>query len=168
MHRTPGKLSFIIRPATSKDDDDLEEIFLIARRQAFYWMDPQQFNLNDFKFQTEGESIYLAETPEHKLAGFISIWEPENFVHHLYVHPDYQNLGVGKKLVQNVVNLFGLPLRLKCLSKNTKALAFYFSQNWIEKGKSEGENGEYLNLTLDSNPKNKPITRSIPGSARLV
>lgn len=148
LAKSGGNLNFNIRTAEDRDQWVLSEVFLLTRRQAFYWIDPLEFKKSDFNTQTEGEDIYVTETPEGVVVGFISVWEPERFVHHLFIHPDYQGRGLGKGLLSHISKLYGLPLRLKCMSQNKAALAFYRKQNWIETGKGQNENGEYINLAL--------------------
>ena len=74
-----------VRPAVPADHPALAEIFLQVRRESFTWNDPGSFRLEDFAVETEGEAIYLAQDAAGNIAGFISVWEPENFVHHLFV-----------------------------------------------------------------------------------
>ncbi|HDZ9270902.1 TPA: GNAT family N-acetyltransferase, partial [Vibrio cholerae] len=61
------------------------------------------------------------------VVGFISIWEPDNFVHHLYLATEYQGQGVGSMLLNCAKMKYG-NLSLKCMVQNQKALNFYLSQ----------------------------------------
>ena len=69
----------------------LREIYLESRTQAFGWMDSSLFSADDFDRDTEGEGIWVA-THATGLVGFISAWEPGNFIHNLFVHPKSYNL----------------------------------------------------------------------------
>ncbi len=76
----------------------LREIYLESRMQAFGWMDSSLFRLDDFDRDTEGEIIWVAHQATNPV-GFISAWEPENFIHNLFVHPKVAGQGVGSALL---------------------------------------------------------------------
>jgi len=79
----------MIRMMTEADEPMLAQLFLKGRRQAFHWVDPALFRLEDFAEQTRGEEIWVAEKGGSP-CGFVSIWGAESFVHHLYVVADWQ------------------------------------------------------------------------------
>ena len=109
-------------------------------------------NLNtefkDFFKSIAGEKIYVAKV-NNNIAGFLSIWEQENFIHHLYVLPKFQNLGIGKALLQECEKKYGLPLKLKCVKANTKASTFYERNGWTAKTTAIGPEGLYVNYRLE-------------------
>lgn len=109
---------------TREDKSRLAEIFLVARRHAFPWILPSRFKLNDFKRETEGELILVAEC-DGKIAGFASVWEPDAFIHHLYVEPAMHRRGIGRALIAGLVEICNKPLELKCQTNNKPAMAFY-------------------------------------------
>jgi hypothetical protein len=74
------------------DRDALRELFLKVRKSTFVWKDQSAFDLLDFDVQTREEYILTAFYDE-KIAGFISIWVPDNFVHHLFIDQGFQKLG---------------------------------------------------------------------------
>lgn len=80
----------------NQDLKALQNIFLEERKRTFTWQDISQFELEDFIKQTQGEYILTAFWNDIPV-GFISIWMPNNFIHHLYVDYNYQ----GKMLVLN-------------------------------------------------------------------
>ncbi|SCW68593.1 GNAT family N-acetyltransferase [Mucilaginibacter sp. NFR10] len=75
----------LIHPINKADRDKLREIYLLCRIQAFHWMDSNLFTLNDFDAHTHDEDIWVA-TFDNEIVGFIAVWPPDAFVHHLYVH----------------------------------------------------------------------------------
>ncbi len=113
-----------VRRATQIDRPRLAEIFLIARRHAFPWIDAETFRLSDFKRETEGETILLAED-DQVILGFASVWEPDAFLHHLYVDPPAHRRGIGRRLLLEMGRFCGRPLELKCQTNNHRAIAFY-------------------------------------------
>jgi len=86
---------------------------------------PRRVAVDDLREQTRGELLLLA-TLERNPAGFISVWRPEWFVHHLFVDPSWQGRGIGGRLLEHVSRLADRhPLRLKCQTENRAAIRFY-------------------------------------------
>lgn len=136
-----------IRPLQEVDIPQLEELFLITRRETFYWEKWEKFHLKDFKKETEGECVFVAEDA-NKIIGFISLWEKESppFIHHLFIASEHQRRGVGKLLIESLLSWLPRPYRLKCLARNQGALAFYRKNQWIEIDRGLSEEGVYLLL----------------------
>ena len=123
-----------IRPALDADHPSLAELFLLARRDSFAWENVESFRLEDFAVQTEGELIHLAEDESGNLLGFISVWEPESFVHHLFIANGHRGQGIGRALLSDLQWRLSGPFRLKCVAANVDALAFYRRLGWIATG----------------------------------
>jgi len=158
-------MATIIRKAQPSDSARLAEIFLESRRSGFYWLDPERFQLSDFERQTQGEVVWVAEH-EGELAGFISVEEEDAFIHHLFVAPGYQRLGIGRRLLQSLRTWLPTPYTLKCLTKNKKARAFYKKNNWRIVGEGRSGTGAYLVLVFGSLiPKTKQNSSAALGEA---
>ena len=144
------KEEIIIRKAEFSDISKLEIIFLQTRRDTFYWENPDKFNLGDLKKHSEGETIFLAENKDKKILGFISVWEHDTpaFIHHFFILPDYQRKGVGSMLIESLFQWLNLPYRLKCLTRNEKAIAYYLKNEWYALEEGQSEEGDYLLLEL--------------------
>ncbi len=121
-----------VRRAEPKDHPSLARIFLEARKNAFTWQDAAAFTLADFVHQTRGEILILAEDENGTVLGFISVWEPDSFVHHLFVDPLFQGRGIGTRLLESLRVWLPPPHRLKCLLANTRAHSFYLRKGWTE------------------------------------
>lgn len=137
-----------IRRATVSDHSDLSRIFLSARRQAFDWCDPLSFDPDDFDKQTAGEAVHLAHDPDSRILGFISIWEQDGFIHHLYVDPECQGKGTGTLLLHSLHSWLPLPYRLKCLTANSAARDFYLKHGWKDIGTGSDPLGDYALMEL--------------------
>ena len=127
------------------DRPALRALFLQARRATFHWRAADDFQPGDFDEQTRGERVLVAEDEAGAVTGFVSVWEPDSFVHHLYVAPDRQRQGIGQALLRAA----GWPqvaLRLKCLTRNESALAFYRAHGFVETDAGLAEDGDYLLL----------------------
>jgi GNAT superfamily N-acetyltransferase len=101
----------------------------------------------DFQAQLEGECTFVAKL-DCRAVGFVSVWSDNNFVHHLYVLPDFQNQGVGSALLKKCLDRFGLPLRLKCGKSNRAARNYYENAGWLRESEKIGPDGPYINYRL--------------------
>ncbi|WP_336663215.1 GNAT family N-acetyltransferase [Kurthia gibsonii] len=120
----------MIRLFQEKNRQSLQQLFLEVRTKHFFWEDGASFELQDFDLQTQDEIILVAEDEKGILQGFLAIYEPDQFIHHLFIANDAQGKGIGKQLIDEAVKRFGTPLTLKCVSKNTAALQFYLKNNF--------------------------------------
>lgn len=136
-------MNITVREFIESDRVALRDVFLAARRQAFTWPLPSALKLEDFDSSTTDERVLVAVLSEHPI-GFASIWEPDNFLHSLFVHPDYQRLGVGKLLLAGCDKYFSGVPTLKCVKANERARLFYESQGWSVRTEADGPEGPYL------------------------
>lgn len=134
-----------VRRATEADWVDVTRIFTTVISSA-QWLPEAARAETDFAAASEGEEIWVAERPEGGVCGFISVWRPQSFIHHLYVDPRFQRQGVGTALLASLADWLPEPWTLKCVAANSLALAFYSARGWkpIETGVSE--NGRYILL----------------------
>ncbi|PKX80510.1 GNAT family N-acetyltransferase [Lactiplantibacillus plantarum] len=111
-----------IKPATAADQAALSEIYLVDRQQDFPWVtDPQ---LQDFNEDSRGEFVLVAWIDGQR-AGFCSLYRLANFIHLLFVAPDFRHLKVGERLLTEMRQYATEPLTLKCVMANENALRFY-------------------------------------------
>lgn len=118
-----------IRQATPQDTQSLEELFLLTRRATFTSRAPEVFQRGDYQKSVEGEEVWVAEQDDI-IVGFISLWLPDNFIHNLFVHPDWQQQGVGTMLLKRAEDHLGCPLSLKIAMDNLDACQFYQKHNY--------------------------------------
>ncbi|MCG9639899.1 GNAT family N-acetyltransferase [Vibrio sp. Isolate34] len=115
----------------------LRVLYLESRQNTFHWADANDFKLSDFDQDTQGEQMWMAVSGE-KVLGFVSVWEPESFIHHLYVCPQTLRSGMGSALLNTCKEHYSV-LKLKCLTSNENAIGFYHSQGFvISSTKGEG------------------------------
>lgn len=135
----------IIRPWHETDRPFLRTLYLHARRQSWRWLDGSDWQLEDFDAATRDETIWVADDDGHR-AGFASVYANDNFLHNLFVDPDWQGRGVGSALLQKVQSEFTSTGSLKCLAQNERALAFYQRHGWHVEAEGESPEGKYLLL----------------------
>jgi len=137
-----------IRQFKEHDKTALAELFLESRVQSWSWLDSSKWSLEDFENFTQDEFILVAEQDQQHL-GFASIYKQDNFLHHLFISPDFQNQGVGSALLNAAEQLFTSTGYLKCLSENKQALAFYHRHNWKIIDTGDSEDGQYFLMSKD-------------------
>lgn len=147
--------SFQVRRANAFDADALETLYRDCRRDA-QWL-PATRCESTFALVSQGEAVYVAVTDAGDLEGFVSVWESEPFVHHLYVREESRGRGVGGALLASLVGKLPFPWRLKCVRANTQALDFYTRRGWQPKGEGVGSEGAYVELLLDGSPSSSRI-----------
>ena len=141
-------MNWKIRPNRPADTIKLAEIYLSVRRQTFTWVDPGKFYREDFAAHTNGEVVSVCEAPDGRIAGFISIWAADDFIHMLYVLPEFQGKGAGAALLQSLPAWPRHAYRLKCLVNNSHAKAFYLAHGFQVTGRGASTEGDYEELSF--------------------
>lgn len=121
----------------------LRELYLQVRQAAFTWFDTSHYMLTPFDTDTVDEYTLVAYV-DNEIAGFVSIYKPDNFIHHLYVQQDYQNQGVGKLLLDEMLAKMDNRASLKCLIANIHAIDFYTRYGFKQKKKGISSEGIYV------------------------
>ncbi|MDV3663088.1 GNAT family N-acetyltransferase [Elizabethkingia anophelis] len=125
-----------------KDYSAIQQIYNEVRNEI-----PFLSEISDFKDALNGEVIYEA-IADGEIIAFISLWEPDNFIHYLFVSPLYQNKAIGLQLITYLSEVYGKPLGLKCLLENTNAVRFYKKNGFHEKYRGASAEGEYIYFEL--------------------
>lgn len=133
----------IIRPYTESDRPFLRTLFLAARKHSWTWLDDSEWQLEDFDQITLGEQVLVAEEEGHRI-GFASVQTQDNFLHSLFVDPQWQGSGAGSALLQAVQSGFTSTGALKCLAENLQAQSFYKKHGWRVVAQGESDRGDYL------------------------
>lgn len=76
--------------------------------------------------------------------GLVGVWEPESYIHHLYVDARFQRQGVGTALLDALEGGLPKPWRLKCVQANHQALAFYQASGFKAIEAGQGRHGAYV------------------------
>lgn len=98
---------------------------------------------------TEGEQLYVALL-NGWVVGMVSVWEPDSFIHYLFVDQTARHKKVGSVLVSKLAEIYDHPLRLKCLVKNVDGMAFYRATGWQEVETGFSEDGAYVLLSYNT------------------
>lgn len=83
QNRTPSFFVIItLRSALPSDEKDLSLLYTESRRETFTWCDPAIFHEEDYCRETKGEIVDVA-CDRGRIVGFVSVWELDDFIHHL-------------------------------------------------------------------------------------
>lgn len=129
---------------SEEDRVDLRELYYNSRKVPFDWQDLSKFKVEDFDRDTLEEVVLVAED-DGTICGFISLYLPDNFIHCLFIAPESKRRGLGQKLLLEAKQRLELPMKLKCVSKNTQTLEFYKKAGWQQVNEVQ-EDEPYWNL----------------------
>lgn len=122
--------------------EDVEQIFSIElENYKFFW--DKEYILFNINLSEEIKKFYVAKL-ENKVIGYIVCWLSEKtaHIHNISVKKEYQNFGVGSKLLEHLLyELLNLNINTVILEvrvSNHKAISLYkkfgFSELEIKKG----------------------------------
>lgn len=90
----------------------------------------------------------MAALDDRRLVGFISVWEPDDFIHHLHADPCFMRRGIGQALLSALPGWKTTRYRLKCVSANEAALAFYRAMGFTQIGEGRADGQDYRLLEV--------------------
>ncbi|HEX6032811.1 MAG TPA: GNAT family N-acetyltransferase [Anaerolineales bacterium] len=126
--------TFIIRDYQAEDFDAVTILWRISREKSLpefqrakghFFYEDQDYFRDHVLMQ---DQIYVVESNE-RLVAFMAM--RDDFIDHLYVHPEDQNRGIGKALLEYARQLSPEHLWLYTLQINTNARAFYERNGFI-------------------------------------
>ncbi|MFO1039514.1 MAG: GNAT family N-acetyltransferase [Geminicoccaceae bacterium] len=131
QHRSEAMIT--VRHATPAELPACAELYARVDAASHPWNPPNPDAVDYFLSFAEREEIWLAEI-DGRLAGILSLFRPESFVHSLYVEPAFQGRGVGRALLDTVQATTPDPLSLKVEEPAAPARAFYAHLGFVELG----------------------------------
>lgn len=144
-----------ITPYTTIDHEAIKQIYCQILQNEWELTTDLTQMIHDLD-QSISEEVVLVARQNGTIIGFISWYEPDAFIHHLYIKSEFRNLGVGKNLIHCALGKLRHPVRLKCLKNNKKALDFYFGIGWYLAGEGISNEGDFFIMEY-SNVENKNI-----------
>ena len=128
---------------------DLAEAAALYHRVAtatLHWMPPNSFTPAVFKEQARYETIWLA-WEEGRIVGVAALYEPDSFLHSLYVDAGRQGRGIGLALLNTVAAAARDPLSLKVEAQNLRARRFYAREGFSERETGMSDGSEWILLS---------------------
>lgn len=131
-----------IRPALA--DELLPCALLYARiaRDGFYWLDPEVRTAEAMLATFNDEEVFVA-IRDGELAGFLSFYPSDSFVHSLFV--ETRGEGIGPALLDHVIAKAGR-VSLKCADENAAARRFYHRLGYVEIDRGEDAGHSWTRL----------------------
>lgn len=136
-----------IRKSEVTELNILLDIFNSSRLEAGCYSN-NDMQLDEFKSITLNEEIYVATNREGMILGFIGVWVPDKFIHHLYISPKQQHKGIAKLLLLKSIETYKLPLTLKCDDCNVNAKGFYEHCGLLAISAGVGDYGSWTEYVL--------------------
>jgi ribosomal protein S18 acetylase RimI-like enzyme len=150
-----------VRPAVPADLPACAALFEAGQREI-HAGNEGDWLASDFARAVEGEEVFVAMAAEGRVAGFATLWRPDNFVHFLHVSAASRRRGIGRKLLAHVRASVGGPLELKCAPDNAAALAFYARLGWTATERDLAGAFRYVRMRLDAPPNTSPSAKLGP------
>lgn len=122
-------MELVLREARPADRASCVQIFTDAAPLAYPRMVETAPSPIDFEAATREEDVWVAETQE-SICGWVAVYSPARFVHHLYVDPRHLRQGIGKALLDLAVRRCGGSAELKCDEANRAGQSFYQEAGW--------------------------------------
>lgn len=126
-----------VEPVGAGDLEAVSVLFEEVYRETFQKEPPR------FAEATLDEEVFVAKH-DGTLSGLATVYEPEAFLHFLFVEKTARGQGVGQALVKYLQEQYEAPLTLKCLKENQPALEFYRKTGWTEVAEGSGNEGAYV------------------------
>lgn len=125
----------IIREATKEDIPQIQIVRNSVKENTL--SDPNLVTDQDcHEFLTQREKGWVCEINE-RIVGFSIVDVKENNVWALFLHPDFENQGIGRKLHDVMLDWYFSQTKESIwlgTSPNTRAETFYRKSSWIEIG----------------------------------
>ena len=137
-------MALTIRAFEPADRAECERIFRAMKGLSFAEYSHAANEPENFAAVTAGEEIWVAEGTGRSITGFVSIWRPDRFIHHLYVDPARQRRGIGLALLGRAIAICGGQADLKCGEANRAAQSFYIAAGLRPAGWGWGPSGPWI------------------------
>jgi ribosomal protein S18 acetylase RimI-like enzyme len=123
--------AFSIRRAREADLPETAALFEAVANAAMPWLTRETQDAAAFLAAAREEIVFIAEA-ESRIVGLASLYEPDSFLHALFIAADWQGRGVGRALLAMAAREAAAPLSLKVQSLNTAARRFYARAGFTE------------------------------------
>lgn len=124
--------AFHIARARHHDLDEAAALYSRVAKATLHWLPPGGFEPEVFLEQALHETIWLAWERGH-IIGVAALYEPDSFLHSLYIDFGHQGRGVGLALLNTVASAARGPLSLKVEEQNLGARRFYAREGFSER-----------------------------------
>ena len=122
-----------IRRAEPNDIEACAKLYVEIGQQHFTWRADGFFRASDFRQCAAEEAVWVA-VRGRSICAFLSYFEPEDFLHFLFVSECWRRQGVGSALLDHIRSRYGVPHRLKVDEPNQGARRYYARRGYTTAG----------------------------------
>ncbi|MFO1235672.1 MAG: GNAT family N-acetyltransferase [Alphaproteobacteria bacterium] len=128
-----------VRRAAPEELPEAAALYERVARATLPWLPPESQSAATFLEAAAEEAVFVA-VAAGRIVGLAALYEPEHFLHSLFVDADWQGQGVGLALLKAAASAAAGPLSLKVQLRNTGARRFYAREGFQEAdGGGEGD-----------------------------
>jgi len=132
-----------IEPATAAHAAECASVLRTTRKHSLPYLPELHTADEDVRFLSERvlveDTVLVARDEAQRIVGFIAF--SKEWVNHLYVLPEFQRLGIGRRLLDEVKRQCPR-LKLWTFQRNLGALRFYERQSFSVVKRTEGAENE--------------------------
>ncbi|MFE3719792.1 GNAT family N-acetyltransferase [Streptomyces cyaneofuscatus] len=146
MRMTENAYDVRIRPATAQDAEAVTGVFLASRAAALPYLPRVHSDEDTLAWITHvvlptSTAVRVAEGAGGELLGF-AVLAGGDELDHLYLRPDVLRRGIGSRLLAEVREAAGGPLKLYVFQRNAAARAFYERHGFTAVAFDDGSRNE--------------------------
>ncbi|WP_109314926.1 GNAT family N-acetyltransferase [Pseudovibrio ascidiaceicola] len=113
-----------ILPYTPEDHDVLAALYESVASRTFAYDYTSLVTASQFRSLVAGEDVWVLKHAGERI-GFIGYFEPEHFLHSLYIDYAHHKRGYGRQALQFLLETYGCRHELKVDRINQAAMKFY-------------------------------------------
>lgn len=139
--------AFEIRRAGPGDLAEAARPYERAATETLSWDPPGTHSSAAFLKQAEDEAVWVAVVDD-RIIGLAALYEPESFLHSLFIDAGWRGRGVGSALLAAVQAFAAGPLSLKVAGPNAAAQDFYAARGFHVSELGETDGAPWLRLVF--------------------
>jgi GNAT superfamily N-acetyltransferase len=134
-----------IRRARPEEMGACADLYVRVLVDTFTWLPPETHDRREFLRSAREEEIWVA-LEDGRIVGLAGFYVPMRFIHSLYVTE--RGRGIGKALLDRLVERAGGSISLKVQAKNLRAQAFYLREGFVptERGRDPGSDVPWIRM----------------------
>jgi GNAT superfamily N-acetyltransferase len=127
-----------LRAATRDDASAIADVILAARRTMTYVPLDEEGARNFFTNIAPDRYRFQVAEVDSQVVGLAAIEDGDDFLHHLYIHPDHHRRGIGTTLLAWAISERPEGLQLWCFQENAIARRFYEGHGFVNVQETDG------------------------------
>lgn len=137
---------FLVRRVRQEELGEAAALYERVATATLHWMPAGTHTAAGFLNQTADETVFVAMA-RGRVVGLAALYEPESFLHSLYVDTAWQAQGIGAALLAAAAEAAPGPLSLKVEERNTRARTFYARLRFAAGERGEEAGSTWIRLT---------------------